>query len=69
MRPNSFGEIVGDVEVGTLVNTLHHSLGEMEAGKQGDTLRNVEAGGLADTLADKLAEVKAGKVGETLTAL
>ena len=42
-----------------MVNTLHKSLAEVEAGKQDDTLRDVQAAGLANTLADTLAEVKA----------
>ena len=31
MRPISFGETVGDVENEALLNTLHHSLAEVEA--------------------------------------
>ena len=54
------------MEVVTLVNTLHHSLAEVEAEKRGDTLRDLEAKALADTMADRLAEVKYGKVGKTL---
>ena len=50
------------MEVVTLVNTLHHSLAEVKAEKQGDTLRDLEAKALADTLADRLAEVKYGKL-------
>ena len=57
---------MGDVEIKKLVNTLHHSLAEVE---DGDTLLNVEAEALADTLAERVAEVKAGKVGETLREL
>lgn len=63
MRPNSFGETVADVEVEGLVNTLHHSLTEVEAETPGDTLCDVKAEALADRLTDRLAEVKAGKVG------
>ena len=53
------GETVGDVQVKELVNTLHHSLTEVQ---DGDTLLDVEAKALADTLADRVVEVKAGKV-------
>ena len=53
------------MEVKELVNTLQHSLTEVE---DGDTLLDVEAEALADTLADRVAEVKAGKVGETRKA-
>lgn len=54
------------MEVKELVNTLHHSLTEVE---DGDTLLDVEAEALADTLTDRVVEVKAGKVCETLTDL
>lgn len=54
------------MEVKELVNTLHHSLTEVE---DGDTLLDVEAEALADTLADRVVEVKAGEVCETLTDL
>lgn len=54
------------MEIKELVNTLHHSLAEVE---DGDILLNVEAEALADTLAERVAEVKAGKVSETLTEL
>ena len=42
------------MEVETLVNTLHHSLSEVEAGKSGDTLRDVDTDVLVDTVADRL---------------
>ena len=41
MRPTTFGEIVSDVLVETLVKTLGHSLAELEAEKPCDTLRDV----------------------------
>ena len=57
------------MEVETRVNTVHHSLAEVKAKNQGDTLRYVEVAALAEKLADRLAAVKAWKVGETLTDL
>ena len=49
-----------------MLDTLHHSLPEVETEKRGDTLRDLQAKALAATLANRLAEVKAGKVGKTL---
>ena len=69
LRPNNFGETVGDVSAQAKVNTLHHSLAQVQAKTPGDTLRDVKAEALADTQAHQLAEVKARKVGETLTDL
>ena len=60
---------MGYVKFETLINTLHHSLAEVQVQKQGDTLRDVQVPGKADRLADRLKAVKAGKVGETLTDL
>ena len=69
MKANGFGDTVGDLEVKTVDNTLHHSLTEVEAGKPGKTHRNVQVEALADKQADRLAEVEVCKVGKTLTDL
>ena len=50
----------------TLVNTLHHSLAEVEAEKRDNTLRDLEAKALADTLAYRLADIKYREVCKTL---
>ena len=50
-----------------MIDTLHHSLAEVETEKRGDTLRGLQAKALADTLANRLAAVKVGKVEKTLT--
>ena len=50
---------MGDVEVGALVNSVHHSLAEVDVENAGDTIRDVEV----EALAYRLAEVKAEKVG------
>ena len=50
----------------TLVNTLHHSLAEVEAEKRDNTLRDLEAKALADTSAYRLADIKYREVGKTL---
>ena len=67
MRPTTFCKTVGDVETEAHVNTMHHSLAEVEAERRGDTLRDVEVEASADTLADMLPEEKRENVGETLT--
>ena len=41
----------------TFVNTMNHSLGEVQNETPRDTLHDVEAVASADTLADRLAEV------------
>ena len=40
------------------VNTMHHSLAEVQNETPRDTLHDVEALAFADTLADRLAEVR-----------
>ena len=40
------------------VNTMHHSLAEVQKKTPRDTLHDVEAVAVADTLADRLAELK-----------
>ena len=52
------------MEVKELVNTLHHSLTEVE---DGDTLLDVEAEALADTLPDRLSQVKPYRRSNTVT--
>ena len=42
----------------TFVNTMNHSLGEVQNKTPRDTLHDVEAVASADTLADRLAEVR-----------
>ena len=61
----SFAEIVGDVKVEALANTLLHSLAVVQAKKPGDTMRNMEA----EVLVDRVAEVKVIKVGQLLNDL
>ena len=69
MRLISFGETVGDVEVEALLNTLHHSLAEVEtkplvsgvtltemlAKNRGETLNNLPGEWKAEALLDALA--------------
>jgi len=69
LKANSFGDKVGDLEVKTVDNTLHHCLTEVEAGKPAKTHRNVEVQALADKQAVRLAEVEVWKVGKTVTDL
>ena len=40
------------------VNTMHHSLAEVQNETPRDTLHDVDAVAFADTLADRLAEVR-----------
>ena len=40
------------------VNTMHHSLAEVQNQRPRDTLHDVDAVSFADTLADTLAEVR-----------
>ena len=49
---NSFGDTVGDMEVETLVITLHHSRTELEAETPGDKLPDLKASNVAETLTD-----------------
>ena len=67
MRPTTFRKTVGDVETDAHVNTMHHSVAEVEAERRGDTLRSVEVEASADTLACRLPEEKRENVGEILT--
>ena len=67
MRPTTFCETVGDVEVVALLKTMHYSLAEMKAETPVCTLPDVDAKALANTMADRLAGVKAVKVGELVT--
>ena len=47
---------MGDVEVRTLVITMHYSLAQTQMEVPGDTLLDVQTNALADTLPDTLAE-------------
>lgn len=60
---------MGDVEGDAFVITMHHSLAQGEAEKDGVTLPDVESDALRNTLADSIAEVRAEKVGQTLLHL
>ena len=42
----------------TFVNTMHHSLAEVQNETPRDTLHDLEAVAFADTLADRVAEMK-----------
>ena len=42
----------------TFVNTMHHSVAEVQNETPRDTLHDVQAVACADTLADRLAEVR-----------
>lgn len=57
---------MGDVQGDAFVITMHHSLAQGEAEKDGVTLPDVESAALRNTLADSIAEVMAEKVGHTL---
>ena len=49
---------MGDVYTNAFVNTMHHSLAEVQNETPRDTLHDVDAVAFADTLADRLAEVR-----------
>ena len=49
---------MGDVYTRAFVNTMHHSLVEVQNKTPRDTLHDVEAIASADTLADRLADVR-----------
>ena len=49
---------MGDIYTKALVNTMRHSLAEVQAKTPRDTLHDVEAVASANTLADRLAEVR-----------
>ena len=49
---------MGDVYTKAFVNTMHHSLAEVQNETPRDTLHDVDAVAFADTLADRLAEVR-----------
>ena len=51
-------EPLSDVYTKAFVNTMHHSLAEVQSERPRDTLHDVEAVASADTLADRLAEVR-----------
>ena len=50
-------EALSDVYTKAFVNTIHHSLAEVQSEKTRATLHDVKAVASADTLADRLAEV------------
>ena len=56
LRRANFWKTVGDVEVRTLVITMHYSLAQTQMEVPGDTLLDVQTNALADTLPDTLAE-------------
>ena len=47
-----------DVYTNAFVNTMHHSLAEVQNETPRDTLHDVEAVASADTLDDRVAEMK-----------
>ena len=47
-----------DVYTKAFVNTMHHSLAEVQNETPRDSLHDVEAVASADTLADRVAEMK-----------
>ena len=49
---------MGDVYTKAFVNTMHHSLAEVENETPRDTLHDVQAVASTDTLDDRLAEVR-----------
>ena len=49
---------IGDVYTKTFLNTMHHSLAEVQNKTPRDTLHGVKAVAYADTLADRLTEVR-----------
>ena len=49
---------MGDVYTEAFVNTMHHSLAEVQNETPRDTLHDVDAVAFADTLAYRLAEVR-----------
>ena len=49
---------MGDVYTRAFVNTMHHSLVEVQNKTPRDTLHDVEAVASADTLPDRLADVR-----------
>ena len=51
-------EALSDVYTKAFVNTIHHSLEEVQSETPRDTLHDVKAVASADTLADRLAEVR-----------
>ena len=74
MRQNSFGEIVADVEVERLVNTLQRwrptlaeKFAEMKAGNVAEALTALKAASAVVTLAPTLAERKLETAGKTLS--
>ena len=58
---------MADVEVRTIVITMHYSLAQTQLEVAGDTLLDVETDALADTLPDTLAELRSETDGETIT--
>ena len=49
---------MGDVYTEAFVNTVHHSVAEVQNETPRDTLHDVHAVAFADTLAERLAEVR-----------
>ena len=49
---------MGDVYTKAFVNTMHHSLVEVQNETPRDTLHDVQAVAFADTLADRLADLR-----------
>ena len=66
MTPNGFGETVGDVEAEAIVNTMHHSLAEVEVKVQASayTLADMLAKKKTETLSEKLQDVNARTLDE-----